>query len=363
MGETEKTKMEESQNNPCWVAFIHPLTFVVPDDEIPWEVKLEEINNVSYSHGNLIRIVAKFPIEKCELDGLICYDGAIAIPMNKSFPTKEDAVNFFSRFLTKLLLADFYAEGIDQRDVVTGNLSDKWAIWPTNFGDSSISNLHSKLRMRTVTNTDAIYLLGPRKIHVEELLQKLNIGEKVLADIPNLNPKFLLRGITEYKYKNWDLVLSNLWITVEQLIDYLWNKEFLKNTNFHPNSEIPLRKKSMTSDNRTWSATIKQEILFQNKIISEQMLSHLFQARKVRNSLVHDGKSVDENIARNILETTLNLIKQISKNCSLNPGRLDEKDFPGFRRITPSFKSWKNLPEKDFIEEVFGYEYTKKIKK
>lgn len=361
----EKNKWENSINNPCWVAFIHPMTFVVPDDETPWEVKLDDINNVTYNNGNLIRIVTKFTIDKSNLCGLICYDGAIAIPKNKRFQTRESALNYFSLFFAKLLLSNFYVEGIDHRDIVNGILHDNWCIYPTDLGNSSISNLHSKIRMLEASNMDTIQLDNPRIVYVNELMEKLKLGEQILQEIPNLNPKFFVRGLTEFKYKNWDLVLSNLWITIEQLIDFIWTNKFLKKAEHHPNAEIPNRKKSLKEDNRTWSASVKQEILYQTKYIDEKTLNQLSKTRKIRNKLVHEGISVDEQTAKDILDVTNSLMKSIVTTTTFD--KLNFRDIkiskqPDYN-FTPNFKAWKELPESDFVEIVYGKEITAKAKK
>ncbi|WP_060873450.1 hypothetical protein [Myroides odoratus] len=360
-----ETELENIIKNPCWVAFLHPFTFVVPDDENPWEVKLEEINNVSYSSGNLIRIVTKIDIPNCELPALICYDGAIAIPRNENFPSKESALNFFCDLFVKLLFAGFNIEGIDHKDIVTGNLHEKWAIWPTNLGESSISQTHSKIRMLVASNMDTIQLSNPRIVRVKELKEKLISGNLILQKIPNLTPKFLLRGITEFRYKNWDLVLSNLWITVEQIIDYLWHYKFLSNAIFHPFEDIPNRKKSMKDDSRTWTASIKQEILFQSKILTEDILKNLSEARKARNKLVHEGKAVDQEIATSILKTTFKLIQIISNDVNFDFLVKKENQFEikKNKNLKIDFDDWKCLPESKIIENVFGDEITQKVKK
>jgi hypothetical protein len=360
-----KTKVEHIEKNPCWVAFLHPFTFVVPDDEKPWEVKLEDINNVSYSSGNLVRIVTKIEIPNCDLPALICYDGAIAIPINENFPTKESALNYFGEFFAKLLFSGFNIEGIDHKDIVIGNLNEKWSIWPTDLGESSISQTHSKIRMLVASNMDTIQLANPRIIKVSELKEKLKYGNSILDKIPNLTPKFLLRGITEFRYRNWDLVLSNLWITVEQLIDYLWHFHFLSNNSYHPVEEIPNRKKSMKDDSRTWSASVKQEILFQSKILNEEILYNLNEARKTRNKLVHEGKAVSKETASSILYTTINLIQIVCHDVHLdflvkrnyNIGNVSDK------KIHSDFNDWKELPDSKIIESVFGDEITQKVKK
>ena len=363
--DNKKKEFEDSQNNPCWVAFIHPMTFVVPDDENPWEVKLEDINNISYSSGNLVRIVAKFEIEKSELSGLICYDGAIAIPKIVKFQTKESALNYFSLFFAKLLLANFYVEGIDHKDIVNGSLNENWSIWPTELGSSSISNLHSKIRMRNASNIDTIHLANPRIIYVNELLDKLKLGEEIFKQIPNLNPKFLLRGITEFKYKNWDLVLSNLWISVEQLIDFIWNYKFLIDNEHHPSIEVPNRKRSLKEDTRTWSASVKQELLFQKNLIDEDILNRLSKARKIRNKLVHQGINIDEQSAKDILEVTIKLIKITASKSDLKSLDFSKRNTHKRKEqyYQPNFQAWKDLPDSNFIENVFGTDITRNIKK
>ncbi len=363
--EKEKYTWEDRNNNPCWVVFLHPFTFVVPNDENPWEVNLEDINNISYSNGNLIRIVTKFEIDNSDLCGLICYDGAIAIPKSPKFKTKELALNYFSLFFAKLILSNFYVEGIDHKDIVNGWLSENWSIWPTELGNSSISNLHSKIRMLNASNMDTISLANPRIISVEELLSNLKIGEEILNEIPNLNPKFLIRGLTEFRYKNWDLVLSNLWITIEQLVDFIWNNKFLKNSKLQPKIDIPNRLKTLKEDSRTYSASVKQEILYQTNYIDEETLKLLSRTRKIRNKLVHEGISVEEHTGKDIVELTSKLLKVIVKNENFkdfNFKQLKSSTFPDFDNI-PDFKLWNQLPNSEFIEAVFGPEIVARAKK
>jgi hypothetical protein len=109
-----------------------------------------------------------------------------------------------------------------------------------------------------------------------------------------------------------DLVLSNLWISVEQLIDFIWDELFIKNKIFHPKKNIEGRKNTLKDDNRTWSATVKQEILFQNGLLDDEILSRLYPARIARNRLVHDGKAVSENIAVKLFEAMKMLLSLAS---------------------------------------------------
>ncbi len=157
--------------------------------------------------------------------------------------------------------------------------------------------MHSRLRMRVGNNMDSISLVEPNFITLSEFKSALTFGDGITSQIKNLTPKFLLRGITEIMYKNWDLVLSNLWISVEQLTDFIWNNLYLDNPKYHPSTDIAGRKSSMKDDNRTWSTSVKQELLYQNSIFTEEIISKLHPARKARNKLVHEGKSVSKSVA------------------------------------------------------------------
>jgi hypothetical protein len=285
-----------------WVGYLSPFVIIVPDDEEPLEVDIEEINSNSYDHGKLCRIVATSGLESHGLSMLICYDGAIAIPMLERLGNKENAVDHFNDVFCKLLIGGHMCEAVDRRDIVTGQLKSKGMIWPVDFGNSASSNLHSKLRMRVASNLESIILSKPNSIRVSEFKSAIRFGSEILSSIPNLTTTFLIRGVTEVKYRNWDLVLSNLWITVEQLIDYIWNNNYIKNTKFHPLVAIDGRLKSMKEDNRTWSASVKQEILYQRGLLTSDTVSKLYPARKARNKLVHEGKKVSESVALGLLE-------------------------------------------------------------
>ena len=64
----------------------------------------------------------------------------------------------------------------------------------------------------------------------------------------------------------------------------------------------------MKEDSRTWSMTIKHELLFQNGIITEDIYGLIFPARQARNKLVHEGQSIPENIAVDLSKAILSLI-------------------------------------------------------
>jgi len=361
----EESHRKTLLKNSCWVAFLHPLTFIVPDDEKPWEVKLEDINNITYNSGNLIRIVSRLKSTDLELDGMICYDGAIAVPRKGKLDNKEEAVNFFNKLFAQLILSGYKAEGVDLRDIVKGNLYDNYAITTYDFGNSAVSQMHTKIRTLMVSNIDTIQLSNPRIMNVSKFIKMIEDGERILKKIPNLSPKFLAKGITEIRYKNWDLVLSNLWITSEQIIDFLWHNVFLTTDKFQPESGISGRIPSLKDDSRTWSAVVKQEILYQNRIITEDVFSNLYNARKVRNKLVHEGKPVERNIALGLYDAVKKLLNiATGEKYILKQFPIDDKFYfdKNLNLDDEMFEEWKKLPEDNFTEGRFGTEILKKVK-
>jgi hypothetical protein len=298
----DKEERIKHPSESAWVSYISPFMLIVPDGEEPLKVDIKEINSNTYDHGKLCRIVAKVTIKSFDFKLLICYDGAMAIPKLERFSEKEKAVDFFNDLFCRLLIGGLFCEAVDQRDIVSGSLHQKNMIWPVDFGESASTFLHSRLRLRVGNNFDSIILSNPKHIYVSDFNTAVDKGIKIMAKIDNLTSKFLIRGITEIKYNNWDQVLSNLWITVEQLTDYVWDNHFIKSNSFHPKDEIDGRIKSMKEDNRTWSTSVKQELLFQNKILTEEIISRLHPARKARNKLVHEGKNVTKKVAIDLFD-------------------------------------------------------------
>lgn len=171
--------------------------------------------------------------------------------------------------------------------------------------------------MRVGGSVERAILFQPKHISFSKFQNSLSIGKSVRDSLVNLTPEFLLRGVTEISYKNWSLALSNLWITIEQLTDHLWKKHFLVNESYNPKQPILGRTKSLLEDNRTWSVSVKQEILFQSKIIDQSVFGTLYPARQSRNRLVHDGKSVDKKTALNAFVAVKELLSVCMENSQL----------------------------------------------
>lgn len=204
----------------------------------------------------------------------------------------NDLILIYNNLLCSILLGGIYVEAIDSKDIVSGSLHNSNMIWPVNLGESLSANMHGRLRMKLSNNMESIFLMGAcdNSKSVRELHDAVNHGNHLLKMVPNLSPYYLIHGISELSHRNWSSATSSLWINAEQLTDFIWLNIFL--TDPQKNPAIPTRLKTMQQDHRTYSASVKQEILYQVGILPEDVYANLYTVRKVRNKLVHEGKMV-----------------------------------------------------------------------
>jgi hypothetical protein len=303
-----KTK-QGGWDSPAYVAFIHPFCIIRPDDEEDFTVDLKDINENSYNHGLLCRIVASLSspaLNQASL--LVCADGAIAVPAVPELQTLDDVLDILNGVMCCLLFGGQPCEAVDSRDIVHGNLHERRAIWPTDLGQSLNAHSHSTMRMKVASTIDTICLSNPTNVPVSEFFQRYETGRSILGHLSNVSPTLLLRGVTELQYLNLVDSLSNFWIVVEQLTELLWAREFLASPDNHPDPAIPNRKKALSQDSRTWSTSVRQEMLFQKGILPSATYTKLHPARKARNDLVHAGRRPAHGTVRDLFSAVLDLI-------------------------------------------------------
>jgi len=302
-----ETKRPSEKN--VFVTFVNPFCVIRRDDEADYAASIDDINRNTYDHADLCRIVTSVPRhDKPDSKLLVCGDGAIALPMDFRRVQINEVVDIMNGVMCSLLLGGHHCEAIDSRDVVWGAILEDRAIWPTDFGNSLNAHRHSLLRMKLASNIDSIILSQPRNIRVGHFSKCYEKGGMILRALPHMSPTFLLRAATEMRYDNLTDGLSNLWIVTEQLTEVLWQKRFLGAAEFHPDPDCPKRKQSLDEDSRTWSISVKQEILFQKAVIPEKTYRGIYIARKARNDLVHTGHSPDKDVVKELFSGVIDLI-------------------------------------------------------
>ena len=292
------------------MTYLNPFRIIKHTNE-SIKFSLDEINYVTYDSSILCRMIGTIVsiFQGAKVEYIICGDGAIAISRKNTSFTSNDLLLIYNDFLCKLLIGGIYVEAIDNKDIDIGNLHGKNMLWPVGFGESASSNMHARVRMKLANNMETILLDGASNTakSIDDLSQVFRKGNEMISQIKNLSTFYLIFGVTEMMHKNWSAAVSNLWIVTEQIIDFLWLNFFLTDKQRDP--EIPSRIKSLQQDNRTYSTSVKQEILYQTGIISKEIYSNLYSVRKARNKLVHEGKMVSEEDATDLYNATNKLLQ------------------------------------------------------
>lgn len=310
MKQKPKRVVNSEDNTSLYVTYINPIRFIVKEGETI-DFPLEQINSLSYDHSLLCRIIGLIENEcqGCSFSFYLCGDGAIGIKTDE-IDRYQLVVNINDLFC-KLYLGGFPVDAINSKDIAMGSIKNNSMIWPVNFGESLNSHLHAHLRLKTTGVVDAAYLLNPaeRSYTLNNIMEMKSKGEKITNTISTLSTYHLLNGITEYKYHNWSSSLTFLWIVVEEIIDYLWDKCIIANIE---KSSIYTKRKNMLDDHRTYTTSVKQEFLLQTNFISLDIYNELFEVRQARNKLIHEGKMITKETADKVLAVVHELLVMIS---------------------------------------------------
>ena len=265
--------------DPAWHAFLQPYTWVLKDGE-DFGVSLEQINANSYLGEKLSEPVTS--LAPLDVAALISRDGAFALPMQGDFVQQHRAVEMLNRLFCALLIGGIHAEFVVHNEAFAGSLGEDARLFvytPTQ---------HGRFRHMNASIAERIALMHPRVIYVSKIQEALALGMGALSRIENLSPSFLLHGYTALQHQNASEALSSLWIVVEQLTSFLWEKRFLDDPKLHP-AGMKGRHQGMKQDNRTWTTSVKHELLWQVDALSAESYACLNTARKQRNDLVHQG--------------------------------------------------------------------------
>lgn len=277
--------------NPAWMLNLRPYTAVHRDVSSGLNVTIDQINTNSYDSESLADVVAVLPLGNASgIPALVSYDGSIAIPQCEDFPTKADGVNKLNEVLCCLLLGGIHAEVLHSEDLVVGVLYDKKRLF------AYTPSLHSYLRLGWTALPERLQpLMHPRVLMLDDINSAYNQGRQVVQAISNFSTTFLISGYTAMAYRNNNDALNNLWITVEQLTEYLWAERYENNKHNFPArvARCHAKVKNAILGNQIWA---KQRQLRLAKVISKGCHEALSKARIKRNDLVHQGIVPDSRI-------------------------------------------------------------------
>ena len=150
-------------------------------------------------------------------------------------------------------------------------------------------------------------LMDAPTLSLDVLLRAAKLGFTLLNAAPQLSPEFLLKGTSGIARRDWGVALSNLWITIEQLTEALWQREILKPI---ASDRDPIQGRSdQLRDTRSWTAANRHELLYSKGAISDSSLRDLSRARKARNDLSHRGTHPTEAAAYSAYRSALALLR------------------------------------------------------
>ena len=340
------------------VTYLHPFRIVAGGEAERWDATIEQINEAKWDYIKLHEVAGGIDVGLPEpYHMLVGRDGALALPPIPDLRDDQRSVEFFNRCLAALLLGGIYCEAITLDHLEFGAIIDWKYIRTYTPGRAAANRFHTLVRMRMAPPIEAIALLKPRTVEIAALSTAAAIGLAALTAVPPLSGEFLLKGVSGIARRDWGLALSNLWITIEQLTAFLWERDIVAAID-GGDDQIDGRRAQL-NDTRTWTAANRQEMLHQKGTISTATLRSLYAARRARNELVHRGRHPGERAALAGYSATSALLKSALGGQELPLSALNLADHtlsdPFERKgpseiISPDY--WMPIPKLPSEEEI-----------
>jgi hypothetical protein len=321
--------------DPAWITFLFEPLVLISKSKDDFVITLDEINTNLYNTRILSKFVAKLKDydENSKLDILVTFDGSIMLPVDEIYNTPEKAINKFNEIIGALFLGGVLVKPIDLSKLHQGCIIENGG---SNF--SYIPSSNNDFRNKSASITERIKAHHPNHIQVEEFTEAYNFGMSIINTV-NFSPIFLALG---YHYLNQGKIaesLSNLWIVIEQLTDFLYQSKIDTSIAKVLNRALP----------KNINIKTKHDVLHEIKIINEQTFQILISNRTDRNKLLHDGIIPDrENVIKlwtillDLLEVAIDTkLEKLQKNSKMI---LDRNLDSHIKNTTPkktNFVQWK----------------------
>jgi hypothetical protein len=274
--------MEETV--PVITANFNPLRFVLRGDSDVWNPTLEQINGRDYDYVKLHRLSAYFDVGIAPFSMGVCFDGTLVLPSIPKFRDPNNALAQFNETLTELLVGGVYCEAVTPDDLGYGSLSFTAYARIHGGGVGPAASFHKAARTKHIGTLDAINLLHPETITVDELEFALKSGRELLSNLGDIPREQVLYGTTFYVRKQWAESLIHIWTTTERVVELAWQKYVVGSVG------VPSKKRrAFLDDHRTWTVSTKLEVLFQKKLLPSDTYEKLDDVRKARNNFAHRG--------------------------------------------------------------------------
>ena len=338
------TKKNISKGANALIAYTSPFRLVYKDCKDEWSASYDDLINSEYDYVKLHRLSTSFDVGLPKPFCLhIGFDGSLILPAIDQFYPLEKAVSAFNQVIGEMLIGGVYYDSIKLKDIGTGFFYLTGYVRPLNLPKTLNANLLSTLKTKTAGELHRLELLDPNHISAKELHKARDVGMEICNRIKKLSVAYVLCGVEHLIEHDWSTSLSNFWISVEQLISFLWDKKIIKEK--RQSEIIIIGRKDFLKDTRTWTTSTRIELLFQKSLIDDATYQYLNLARKARNALVHDGKLPDKTASEAAFDSVFRLISIIITE-NERPNKFEEllKKYKSMDPIQKRRKKTKIIP-------------------
>jgi len=197
---------------------------------------------------------------------------------------KEEAARLFNLLICELCLYGMNSEPASSIVIAVGRFKDGRAFTST---AAYINDIHNDRTSGVLTNIRSSY--G----NDEEVLDRIAtmFRAKQLANISVTLPTFTAGAYYQYSRRHFGEALIDSFVVIEQILDSLWKSYISKLPNTdEPNTKKDEGRKKRLEDTRTYSVSVRAEVLFTAGTIEAKLYNPIQKARKHRNKTAHRAK-------------------------------------------------------------------------
>nr|USU33153.1 hypothetical protein NG677_05585 [Methylobacterium sp. OTU13CASTA1] len=297
---------EETIKIPVFIAATSPFTIVTFDDGDDPSFTLAEANNRTYDQLKLCRTTTGLDPMISAMDRMaviVSYTGALLFPRMPGV-TRDNVLASTNRLLLKLTFGGIDFDAMATNDVGFGSIYGTGYFLAGGGARGPNFNTLMALQYQDAGSSETMKLLHPRVKTSSEIHTAIRIGTPVVDGIPEIDPSLFLHGLTYFRQSEFAPALVFLWSTCESLIGRLWHDHIAPK-----GAGITGRKRFI--EGNSWQAAHMVEVLFQIKLVNDDLYSDLTRARTARNALAHRATPPKSDDCKCALQSAFRLVSVV----------------------------------------------------
>ena len=308
-------------------AYLDPLTFFSDQytnadfrDKNFWEKEQVVWGKIehNFSHQSISKVLRGSQKHKiqCNSKILITIDGLIGTEVPSRVTTNEEALivisNHISSFLSLLNFGGKYFSSISEKQIchvgIDGNNMNQ---------ESGVGDQYSMVSMERALYRSPSFISNYRNfpwvllriLKAAEMNGCYQLGKKIYDSLGLQSNEYLLalEAYRNYTVHQWNNSLVLGWTFIEILIRELWEKFILG----HVVDDEEKRERRL-NDKRTYTASVRIEVLYIDKVIDKTTYNELNDLRSLRNDLIHKGHFVQQQEVNGIFASIKSLINKLT---------------------------------------------------